>query len=702
MTSSAKSSTTTAPAWCVNLSATPELENCIAAYKKELAVRTSSGSLIKSITPEQRESNEKVFEILVQYQKELDVYRSLCKENRKPQVLPAMYHPTNPRSYPENLQLDHYLHLQQILPIPDIHQISDCDTIYRFLIARHFRTSSSNEVHLVVADLLNYLLFREKYALNSILYDPFLTASFNGRDAQELLEEALLALEKADPKGAIQKPKSAKEATSSHPYVKMVQEVRNKLSRRLLYEAWRTWNIGLDRTGHVILYQKPKAELLRALNKRWPYLDKSYDWKSGGPSSTHDESNLIVRLYLRGVEKGRRISRMLHHQNQKILRENGKWMAPGWDGLKSNSPPADAGNTTCLVDVADISLGTFTASKYEEVMKVFKIVSLMGQSYFPENMHQMLIVNGGFVFRMLFKLVKPWLDPQTQKKIVVLSSTNKYTVDELLEDSDNIHLATPIRPLPPSSPTGFHASLGTPTSATSAVSINSFPSQTGQSLALETSSEKIKKDRKHFELYTTLLEYIPSNAIPSWYGGQLVVQSSPYHYAHLLHPSKDLAPLLERLQKDLSELKSAKSSPLPVSFAAQNVAFLQTNQEEKYWKGMERVQSSPRFQAALDVVQTLAPPELLPDELLLPMLYYNAEKSSLGQGRREPSITTAHADPNSGVSSLSHDSMAVGAGQTGIVVGPVTDVECDIFGQFLNEQHMKVASIASPITGETS
>lgn len=699
-----------------SLSVTKELKECEEAYLSELRTRTSSAA-IGSLTAEHRAKNEKIFRVLFRYQQELDAYRSRQGTSQSSSSLPPM--PTTSVVYPENLRLTHYLHLRQVLPIPDIHQVSDCDTIYRFLIARNFQIGTTEEFHTVVVDILNYILFREKYALNTILVDPFLAAEMNGRDVVGILDEAITALNAVDPKHAIRKPVEGAPAPSpagkkgDEAYLKMIQKVRHGLSRLPLYNAWRTWNIGIDHSGHLILYQKPKAEQLLSLLKRWPYAEGAYDQHTHPSMSTHDETNMTVRLHLRSVEKGRRISRLLHQNKQKLLRDHASWLAPeiaaAIKTASSSSIISDVGSMVSFVDVADISVGTFTSSKYEGVIKVFKIVSLMGQSYYPENMHRMVIINGGFMFRMLFKLVKPWLDPQTQKKIIVLSHSNKYTVEDLLEDNDNKHLKTPISssscgrfPLPEPSPVS-PKSCGSPTSALS-LSVSSFQSAEPR-LTIENSSTNITKDYKHFELRTALLEYMPSHFIPAWYGGELAVEACANHYGHLLHPEPRFQRYVDELQREVSERRPLGMS---IGFAAQNLAFLEAKQEVKYWQTMEKLQKHSRFLEALDVVSVLAPPEILPDALMLPMMYYGAAVAPQGSAKTSASAPQQrHADPAGGCTSAStrtSASSSVGGlspSDTGdglpAVVGPVTNVEAEIFAKYLESTFKKKSTSAASL-----
>lgn len=43
----------------------------------------------------------------------------------------------------------------------------------------------------------------------------------------------------------------------------------------------------------------------------------------------------------------------------------------------------NGGGVTCLVDIGAVNISHFTSSKYKEIFKVFRLVSLLSQSYYP-------------------------------------------------------------------------------------------------------------------------------------------------------------------------------------------------------------------------------------------------------------------------------------------------------------------------------
>lgn len=66
-----------------------------------------------------------------------------------------------------------------------------------------------------------------------------------------------------------------------------------------------------------------------------------------------------------------------------------------------------------------------------------KIATEIAQNYYPELMANMYIVNSGYLFAGLWALVKPWIDVETQKKIIIKSGSGK---KELLKaiDAENL------------------------------------------------------------------------------------------------------------------------------------------------------------------------------------------------------------------------------------------------------------------------
>ncbi|KAG5482688.1 hypothetical protein CUR178_06725 [Leishmania enriettii] len=455
------------------------LDACREQYEKDLANQTRC-CMLEQVKTEHKVANRKLFEQLLRYQQDINTKGTLpfqpdpTDEQRKSKGSSAA------PVYPENLTIRDPRQLKQILPIPDIHKVSDCDLIYRFLIARRM------DINLATSDILHYIGFREKYNLNAILWDREVEAVFNGLDGEELMQQVIGEMTKV--------------GTASASKVKM--------TRPLLQAGWAAWNCGVDKRGHVVLYQRPNPKELAMLERRWPYVEGQYDCRHPDfHSVTPPYSNLLQRVYLREIERGRRISRLLNYNQQHILRD-GLHLQTGETPTSADAFMDNGGGATCLVDVGSVKVSHLTSSKCKKAFQLFRVLSLMGQSFYPENMNRMIIINGGFVFNMLFKLVRAWLDPQTQKKIILLSATNKATLQEAHSDS---------RCAPPS-----HA-----THSRDESNDDSVPAASAES------------DKAKWELRDALAEYVHEDFIPSWCGGRLPVVDSPLFYGG--NPPKSLS-----------------------------------------------------------------------------------------------------------------------------------------------------------------
>lgn len=451
-----------------------DLEACKAQYEKDLE-HQGHCCMLASIGQEYKAANRRVFDTLCTYQQELTAKGSLPYHPDVPEEKKKKS--DNAPTYPENLTVQNPRQLKQILPIPDIHKVSDCDLIYRFLIARRM------DVTAAVRDILHYIAFREKYNMNGILWDREVEATFNGLDGEELMQFVMNEMKR---KGCTTADKV-------------------KLPRPLLQAGWAAWNSGVDKQGHVLFYQRPNPKELAMLEKRWPWVENEYDYRNPDfHSVTPPYSNLLTRVYLRVLEKGRRISRLLNYNQQHIIRD-GLHCLEGVKPTSANTFMDNGGGATCLVDVGAVKVSQITSSKCKRVFKLFRILSMMAQSYFPENMHRMIIVNGGFVFNLLFKLVRPWLDQQTQRKIVLLSATNKANLEELSGLDSN-------------GPSPNHAA-------------SPNAEEDSDDDASREGSEKMKdRDKANFALRNALEEYIYPDFIPAWYGGSQPLRDAPLFY----------------------------------------------------------------------------------------------------------------------------------------------------------------------------
>lgn len=74
--------------------------------------------------------------------------------------------------------------------------------------------------------------------------------------------------------------------------------------------------------------------------------------------------------------------------------------------------------TTSCLDMKGFSMGMLNSKTKNFVM----IAIQMGQDYYPEIMHEMLIINCPLMFRAAWTVFKPFIDEKTRKKIHILGT----------------------------------------------------------------------------------------------------------------------------------------------------------------------------------------------------------------------------------------------------------------------------------------
>lgn len=85
-----------------------------------------------------------------------------------------------------------------------------------------------------------------------------------------------------------------------------------------------------------------------------------------------------------------------------------------------------------ILDLKDASLFSMFTGK----VKAFTDLTIkIGQDFYPEIMAKMFIINAGFLFAGIYKLVKPMIDVKTQEKITIISGSGKKELLERIEAS---------------------------------------------------------------------------------------------------------------------------------------------------------------------------------------------------------------------------------------------------------------------------
>lgn len=84
---------------------------------------------------------------------------------------------------------------------------------------------------------------------------------------------------------------------------------------------------------------------------------------------------------------------------------------------------------TCVyrhIYVLDLA-GLKTAYFLPSVLAVLRPLFDIGQKYYPESLHRMYLVNAPWIFRGLWKIISPWIHPETRAKIQILVSDHNMT-----------------------------------------------------------------------------------------------------------------------------------------------------------------------------------------------------------------------------------------------------------------------------------
>eukprot|EP00898_Chlorokybus_atmophyticus_P003636 jgi/Chlat1/4273/Chrsp29S00323 len=117
-----------------------------------------------------------------------------------------------------------------------------------------------------------------------------------------------------------------------------------------------------------------------------------------------------------------------------------KYHVREWENLVNHKFPACSkkagkyiGQSLTIIDLKGLSIRQFNTKTKSFV----QTISNVDQNNYPEHLGQMLIVNAPLLFKGVWKVIQPWLDKRTQKKIQVLGSDYQGKLLELV-DAENL------------------------------------------------------------------------------------------------------------------------------------------------------------------------------------------------------------------------------------------------------------------------
>nr|XP_043635364.1 sec14 cytosolic factor-like [Erigeron canadensis] len=157
---------------------------------------------------------------------------------------------------------------------------------------------------------------------------------------------------------------------------------------------------------------------------------------SGSISVTEIPNHIAQnKLFMQGTDKSGRLITLVfggRHYPEKVggLEEFKRYVVFTLERILSRMP---AGKEK-FVAIADIKGWGYTNSDYRGYLAALSIL----QDYYPERLGKMFVVNVPYVFMAAWKMIYPFIDEKTKKKIVFVDS--KHLTSTLLKDIDESQL----------------------------------------------------------------------------------------------------------------------------------------------------------------------------------------------------------------------------------------------------------------------
>ncbi|KAJ1417812.1 CRAL/TRIO, N-terminal domain [Sesbania bispinosa] len=175
--------------------------------------------------------------------------------------------------------------------------------------------------------------------------------------------------------------------------------------------------------------EKASAMFLKYLKWKRSFVPNGYISPSEIPGDIAHE-----KMYVQGVDKkGRPITVAFaakHYQNKNGVDVFKRYVVFALEKLCSRMPPGQ--EKFCAI--ADIKGWGYANSDLRGYLGALSIL----QDYYPERLGKLLIVHAPYMFMKVWKMIYPFIDDNTKKKIVFVD--NKKLKSTLLEDIDESQL----------------------------------------------------------------------------------------------------------------------------------------------------------------------------------------------------------------------------------------------------------------------